>query len=182
MSLFKKSIYGLLGFTFLLDSTFATQVCDTERLLASTPIDRFVLHGDRTLTDTLTGLMWQQCLVGQGGADCGLDSAHSFSWAEALIYSGETEDLGGYAGHMGWRVPNIRELESIVELQCGRPAINLSLFPNNGVGHLWSSSPYRFYPHYSWYLDFEDGVYIYGDRTEKKHIRLVRDSKNEVKE
>ena len=103
----------------------------------------------------------------------------AMNWLDALLKPsqlssrqaiGDSED----AARGNWRVPNIRELVSIVELQCAEPAINLSLFPNSGSVHLWSSSPYKFYSHYSWYVDFRDGVYTYGDRADRKFLRLVR--------
>ena len=155
---------------------YATQqLCQTDNMLATSPVIQFEQHDDGTVTDKNTGLMWQRCLVGQTGVDCAADAAKTFSWAEALLYPGLKTGQSALAGYQDWRLPNIRELASLVELQCSNPAINLTLFPNNGVGHLWSSSPYRFYPHYAWFLDFADGIFIYGDRQYKKFVRLVRD-------
>ncbi|MEL6722075.1 MAG: DUF1566 domain-containing protein [Pseudomonadota bacterium] len=156
-------------------SVLSAQVCQPNSTLAATPTDQFVQHQDGTLTDQTTGLMWQRCLVGQQGKDCSTGTAEQLSWAEALLYLAQETPQTRLGGYQDWRLPNIRELASLVELQCSQPAINLTLFPDNGIGHVWSSSTYRFYPHYAWFLDFADGVFIYGDRQDKKRIRLVRD-------
>jgi hypothetical protein len=155
-------------------SAYSAQLCQENDVAATSPTARFEQHNDGTLTDKATGLMWQRCLIGQAGVDCSSGTAEPFSWAQALIYPEQKTAQSTLAGYQDWRLPNIRELASIVELQCGNPAVNLVLFPNNGAGHLWSSSPYRFYDHYAWFLDFNDGIFIYGDRQDKKFVRLVR--------
>jgi hypothetical protein len=57
-------------------------------------------NGDGTVTDTATGLMWMKA-----------DSGSTMNWEEALSYS---ESLD-YAGHDDWRLPNAKELQSIVD-------------------------------------------------------------------
>lgn len=164
------------GLSILPISAYSTQqLCQETDIVATTPSTRFEQHDNGTVTDTVTGLMWQRCLIGQSANGCTLGTADTFTWAEALIYPSQKTQQSTLAGYQDWRLPNIRELASIIELQCSHPAINLTIFPNNGAGHLWSSSPYRFYTHYSWFLDFNDGLFIYGDRQDKKSIRLIRD-------
>ncbi len=63
-------------------------------------VNDFTDNGNDTVTDTTTGLMWQQG-----------DSGEGVSWEEALAYA-ETLDLGG---HDDWRLPNAKELQSIVD-------------------------------------------------------------------
>jgi hypothetical protein len=99
---------------------------------------RFVDNGDGTVTDTCTGLMWQQAPadiswiipnLGQAGAGC-----ITLAWCEALSYC---EGLT-LAGHEDWRLPNVRELQSIIEY--GRvPAIDPVVFEGSWSLH-WSSS------------------------------------------
>ncbi|MFD1217187.1 Lcl C-terminal domain-containing protein [Microbulbifer celer] len=74
------------------------------------------------------------------------------------------------------RLPNIRELGSLLELQCAGPAINRVLFSNAASTDVWSSSPSNFHTHYSWYVDFATGALTYGEREKPKAIRLVRDA------
>ncbi len=154
----------------------AGQICQRDNLIATAADERYSVGAQGAVTDKKTGLVWQRCLVGQSGGQCDAGSAQTFSWAAALLYPA-TANREGISGHSDWRLPNIRELATLAELQCARPAINLSVFPNTPPAPLWSSSPYRFYPHYSWYMDFEEGIFLYADRTDSdKYIRLVRDA------
>lgn len=60
----------------------------------------FVDNGDGTITDLATGLMWQKA-----------DSGTGMDWEESLTYA---EDLE-LAGYSDWRLPNAKELQSIVD-------------------------------------------------------------------
>ena len=62
--------------------------------------NNFVDNGDGTITDLATGLMWQQS-----------DSGRGMDWENALSYA-ETLNLAGYDD---WRLPNVKELQSIVD-------------------------------------------------------------------
>jgi hypothetical protein len=66
--------------------------------------NRFVDNGDGTVTDHATGLMWLQGDSGDLGAGA-LNWQQSLSWAENL----------DYAGHSDWRLPDAKELQSIVD-------------------------------------------------------------------
>ncbi|MFT5114017.1 MAG: hypothetical protein ACI8P9_003350 [Parasphingorhabdus sp.] len=167
-------LFYIVTLTAISGSAVATQLCQESNITPTNPISRFEVSSDGTVVDTTTGLMWQRCLVVQGGQNCETGDVLSETWAGALTYLVDESAHANLAGYKDWRMPNIRELASIVELQCGNPAINVNLFPNNSAGHVWSSSPYRFYLHYSWYLDFNDGILTYGDRQDKKAFRLVR--------
>jgi len=60
----------------------------------------FVDHGDGTVTDRATGLTWMKT-----------DSGKGMDWEAALGYAEDFE----YAGHDDWRLPNAKELQSIVD-------------------------------------------------------------------
>jgi hypothetical protein len=62
--------------------------------------NRFVDNKDGTISDSATGLMWQQ-------ADDGVarDWEHALSYAESMTL----------AGHSDWRLPNAKELQSVVD-------------------------------------------------------------------
>ncbi len=62
--------------------------------------NNFIDNNDGTITDLATGLIWQQD-----------DSKHGLNWQEALQYS---ENLT-LAGHSDWRLPNAKELQSILD-------------------------------------------------------------------
>lgn len=101
----------------------------------STPTNRFtILNGGSEVKDNATGLIWQRCSIGQTWSirGCGAE-AKKFTWHEALK---QAHALGN-----GYRLPNIRELTSIVEVSCSNPAINTTIFPSTVNGFYWSSSP-----------------------------------------
>jgi hypothetical protein len=150
------------------------QRCHLETMASTTPSSRFERHDDGTVTDKETGLMWRVCVEGLKGKNCDKGKALELSWAGTLTYVPTLNTGEGFAGFKDWRLPNIRELGSLVELQCARPAINFEIFPNTPSAHVWSSSPYHFYTHYSWYVDFGSGQFTYTERIKPKQIRLVR--------
>ena len=63
----------------------------------------FVDHGDPTITDNATGLMWAQD-----------DSGVGFTWEAALAWV-EQKNAEGYLGYSDWRLPNAKALQSIVD-------------------------------------------------------------------
>jgi hypothetical protein len=63
-------------------------------------INNFVDNGDSTISDNATGLMWMQN-----------DSKSGMTWEEAPSYAENLE----YAGHSNWRLPDVKELQSIVD-------------------------------------------------------------------
>lgn len=162
----------LLGVSALAPLAQAVQLCLTESQSPSTtPTGRFTDHGDGTVTDTETGLMWAKCPLGWSGATCSTGVLQSLKWGDALL-SAESSTL---AGHTDWRVPNVKELSSIAELRCGNPAANLAVFPNTPNTEFWSSSP-SVNVGTMWTVQFitGDSQSVYG-RNELHAVRLVRD-------
>jgi hypothetical protein len=152
------------------------QRCQTGNITPTAPSMRYQQNKDGTVVDTETGLMWRTCLEGVTGAACGEGEPLALTWAEALLYVPQFNNQGGFAGYTDWRLPNIRELSTLIELQCVNPAINLTVFPN-AAADVWSSSPAPFHTHYSWNVNFKIGAFAYGQRDKAKAIRLVRDHK-----
>lgn len=134
------------------------------------------INADGTVTDNRTGLVWDRCTWGQTGDDCSGGAATSHTWQGALAQA-EAANSANYKGHSDWRLPDIKELTSIVERSCIHPAINLALFPNTLSYFLWSSSPHFGYAGLVWGLDFQWGA-VYGDgythHNQYTMIRLVR--------
>lgn len=92
-------------------------------------------NGDGTITDLNTDLTWQK-----------QDDGKLRNWQEALEYS-ENLTISNYSD---WRLPNIRELETIVDDSKHLPAIydyfNVS---SSNIGY-WSSSTYTLDPKAAW--------------------------------
>ncbi len=74
-------------------------------------VNDFVDNRDATITDRATSLMWMKG-----------DSGRVMSWGEALAYA---EDLD-FAGYDDWRLPNVKELQSIVDYSRAPDARNPS--------------------------------------------------------
>ena len=100
--------------------------------------------------DDKTGLIWQE----NKGADK--------TWQEAIVYCDELI----LADRSDWRLPNIKELQSIVDRDRVDPAIHNS-FINNVQGYYWSSTTYLDDSSKAWTLDFNNGKnYPFREKTE----------------
>lgn len=133
----------------------------------------FVDNNDATVTDEATGLMWSQD-----------DSGVGMDWEDALAYAEDAE----LAGHDDWRLPNIKELQSIVDYTMSPnavdaadvgPAIDTDFFTatalaagttqyDSDYGYAWSSTSAYFNPaapenYYAWYVAFGTAVGADGD-------------------
>lgn len=166
IKLFNLMLLLILSGFFTMAS--AAQTCLNEsQIPASTPTGQFVDHGNGTVTDSNTGLMWAKCSEGLSGSDCATGAATTLTWQEALDRAYES----ALAGYSDWRLPNINELHSIIEVQCTNPAINLSLFPNTLVNY-WSASPDGHF--FAFYIAFFRGGSSNLSRIANLYVRLVR--------
>jgi hypothetical protein len=152
------------------------QACYPDKIPADTPTERFVLNGDGTVSDRLTGLMWKRCSEGQSGDDCGGEQAATYDWQTALEHVRTLDQADGFAGRRDWRLPNIQELRSIVEGQCVDPAVNAEVFPATPSDYYWTSSPAAGDGRLSRFVNFYDGADDMGDKPHLKNIRLVRNA------
>jgi len=128
-------------------------------------------NGDGTVTDPTTGLVWMRCSMGQDwdGMTCtGTAKTYTFDEANALTVT--------FAGQSDWRVPNIRELQTIVDRSVISPAIDKVAFPNTPASNFWSASAYAGNSFQAWYVYFYDGLagYYSGYKSNAFQVRLVR--------
>ena len=126
---------------------------------ASLPAARFLDQGDGTIADQQTGLIWQQ-----------VRSATAMTWEEALRYSKGS----ALAGWSDWRVPNIRELQSLNDVTRCQPSVDSASFTAMIVGNYWSSTTQQNAPERAWHLNTEYGIVSYSDKTAKQYLLLVR--------
>jgi hypothetical protein len=139
---------------------------------------RYTINGDGTVTDTKTNLMWKRCEEGLSGSDCMTGTAAEYNWQEAL----ELADGHSFATYSDWRLPNVKELRTIVAFdRVYKPAINSTVFPNlpgNSSHFVWSSTP-TWHDNTgsdddSWLVDFGQGLTGFQHRTSGSYVRLVR--------
>ena len=122
--------------------------------------ENFIDNGDGTVTNTDTGLMWQK--------DTDPDT---YEWQDALSYC-ENLTLAGYDD---WRLPNVNELQSLVDYERYSPTINTTYFPNTQSSYYWSSTTTPGYPDFAWYVYFSDGgVSFYYVKSYPRYVRAVR--------
>lgn len=121
---------------------------------------------DRTAHPTY----WRQT-VWTSSAD-GLTSPAYMDWSTAIVSCEALE----YAGHSDWRLPNIKELQSIVDYSTYSPAINGTFFPNGQSDGYWSGTTYACYSGGAWVVYFGDGYVNYGDKYYAYDVRPVRSS------
>jgi hypothetical protein len=118
--------------------------------------------GDGTVTDKVTGLMWQKTLADG-----------TLAWKDAK----DTCAMLGLAGHHDWRLPSYIELVSIVDYGPSSPAVNPRYFPNTPPNLFWSVtvSPDYATP-WVYLVDFTDGATTVDGTAGAARFRCVRGS------
>lgn len=161
---------------FLLSTAVsAEQTCDGST--ETTLVEDFEISEDEPniLTHTSTGLSWARCAVGQtwNNDDSTCEgTATSFNWQEALALSTSY----GLEDKTDWRLPNIKELASIVERNCVDPSARLSLFPDTPSGSFWSASTNTASNRvdYAWAVTFTNGSLDSHAKQQDFYVRMVR--------
>jgi hypothetical protein len=128
---------------------------------------RFVDNQDGTVTDTCTGLMWQKDTADTNG-NGSIGAEHGLDWQGALKYC---ESLD-FAGHDDWRLPNVRELQSIADYGRYEPSID-PVFGAVSSGY-WSSSAYVSNAIGAWGVLFDVGYVVVGEGFGEAYVRAVR--------
>lgn len=162
-----KSIIKL-GFlsVLLLSQAAMAQIC-SDSIKPSWPDTRYILQGSEVL-DKATQLIWKRCSEGQAwdenAAVC-RGEATIYTWPEALALSDAT-----------WRVPNIKELLSIIEMSCDEPSLNISaFFPSYFSNNYWSSSPSAEDSNSAWFVYFSSSFNSSIENKDRDFsVRLVR--------
>lgn len=146
------------------------QTCKNN-IKVTTPSSDFISNGNGTVTHRPSGLMWKVCSEGQIFSASGCSGeATSLSWSSALNLAESTS----FAGFSDWRLPNVKELTSIVELSCYGPSINLEYFLGTPANSYWSSSLAYTNNAYARYVSFLYGHALNEDKSNSLLVRLVR--------
>ncbi len=119
----------------------------------------FLDNGDGTVTDLLTNLIWQKT-----------PAPDSMTWENALVFA---ENLN-LAGKNDWRLPNIKELQSLNDEAFSNPSVNAGFFPNIGAKKYWSGTSLPNQTVRAWYWDTRFGITTYADKIRKLNLICVR--------
>ncbi len=118
---------------------------------AAVPAGRYTYPAPGTVYDTKTKLTWQQTAP-----------SATYSWTQALTYcAGVGKTLGG----AGWRLPTVKELQTLVDESRSSPSIDPTAFPGAPSTTFWTSSnPFKTTaaasatPSQVWIVSFIDGT------------------------
>lgn len=154
---------------------------------APSPAGRFVDNGDETITDTMTGLMWEKktSAVGSGPSSMDVrDVDNRFTWEYAMneyvdrlngrliAFSTDTS----FARHTDWRLPTMQELQTIVEPAA--PGRINATFGANVPASYWTSSKRLLGPTaVPWYVGFGADIPVYVGQPFSFHVRAVRNAR-----
>lgn len=133
--------------------------------MSSSNVDgRFVNLNNGYVLDVVTMLKWEYCSHGQSYENgfCYGSPNHYDSFSDALIAASKVE---------GHRIPNIKELGTLISRICVDPAIDQSVFPDTPLNVYWSSTPGE--AGEGLIIDFTDGSEIIRDINRPKSIRLI---------
>lgn len=103
------------------------------------PATRYTYASDE-VTDTWTHLVWKRCIAGLTFVDgyCGGSPLPSSAgWFEAIAAANAEAAATGLA----WRLPNAKELSSIMDRTVSYPAMDKTAFPDTYNETLWTSTP-----------------------------------------
>jgi len=125
--------------------------------------DVWVANGDGTVTDVATGLIWQQ-----QDDDIRRNHANAISFCQNLSLAGQSD----------WRLPNIKELTSLVDYRQTTPSIDADAFPNTNSAYTsafyWSASSRASSSSSAWDVHFFLGNVSSVDKTNVNFVRCVR--------
>ena len=123
------------------------------------PSVRFKDNGNGTITDLVSGLIWQNLL-----------GTTKYTWEQGLSYC-ENLSLAGYSD---WRMPNIKELESLNNELLKNPSLDSSFFKNVQLSNYWSSTTTCNQTTKAWSMNSAYGLVSYDDKTVPNNVISVR--------
>jgi Protein of unknown function (DUF1566) len=125
----------------------------------------FTDNGNGTITDQLTNLIWQK-----------IPYTDTLTWEQSLVYA----DTLSLIGASDWRLPNIKELQSINDESISNPSIATLFFPTIGINNYWSSTTLPNQTTKSWYLNTKFGITTYDVKTAKHYLLCVRGNASSI--
>ncbi len=134
------------------------------------PVPRFETQED-TVIDLLTGLIWPR--------NANL-AEFPLSWQEALDFVSRM-NRDQLLAYNDWRLPNRRELRSLISHQTKRPALPANHpFINIFLSWYWSSTTAAINTSHAWYVNMDGGRMFYGGKDQSFMLWPVRGQGNGV--
>ena len=121
--------------------------------------------------DGWTDLVWQGCVAGLGGSGCVSGAIENKTWQQALSYC-EALDWGGFND---WRLPNNKELFSIVDQRYLDPCVDGTSFPSTPNVDHWSSTTWINDMTTAYRVRFSYGLLFPSAKADEIAVRCVRD-------
>jgi Protein of unknown function (DUF1566) len=136
------------------------------------PAPRLIGHHGVVL-DKTTRLVWQRCSEGQAwsGGTC-QGSAGAYTLDQGIARAQARAVATGFA----WRLPNAKELASLIDTTRDRPAIDPQAFPATPQARYWTATPLAGRPLDFWVVNFGFGAVDSRERASEQAVRLVRDA------
>jgi hypothetical protein len=138
------------------------------------PSSRFLSLGNETVKDNLTGLIWTADANTPGPSACG-PGVEKISYDSYLFV--QCLNNNSYLGYNDWRVPNRKELQSLIDHSQSNPALPaVNPFTGFGSGMYWSSDTYINQCNLGWAIDMDTGLVTesYKNPTNALHVWPVR--------
>ena len=138
----------------------------------------YVINGSE-VTDPKTKLIWRRCAE---GAAWDVTTATCRGNAKTFTHQGALGLAAAQATGtvVAWRLPNIKELSSIVDRSVKYPSIDTTAFPATPTDVFWSATPRVGEPlctDCAWVVVFQNGYVGIDHRTNQSgYVRLVRDA------
>ena len=144
-------------------------------------------NGDGTIRDKRAALTWEK-LSDDGSIH---DKDNAYTWAQAFAKI-DALNAAQFAGFADWRLPNLFELGTLVDLGAAYPAVPAQFATNCGAnssgnagctvltcsctlfGYAWSSSTYVDNPQFRWSVYFGDGSHTATTPSSTFSVRAVR--------
>ncbi|MFZ4798895.1 MAG: DUF1566 domain-containing protein [Bacteroidia bacterium] len=121
--------------------------------------NHFTDNGNGTITDNLTNLVWQK-----------EPNTNAISWENALVYANNLI----LENDSDWRMPNIKELQSLNDEGFFNPSVNTNIFNNMGVKKYWSSTTQQNQVANAWYWNTQFGITSYDLKINSNYLICVR--------
>lgn len=127
----------------------------------STIPNHYTDNNNGTITDNLTNLVWEK-----------IPSTIAQTWEQAITMA-DNLSLGGFTD---WRLPNIKELQSLNDETVIAPSVTSPYFQNLGVKKYWSSTTLPNQIAKAWYWDTQYGITTYDIKTNTNYVICIRNN------